>query len=298
MERQKPTNHVRNNDEFSNALIQSTAAYFNSMQVVGEEGIPTIEKKTDPDDFSKKDPKAKSNPADPAVVLNTDLKTGSGNKQSHGNTIKFTNVVAKEEVEKKESEKDEGGKHKEYKHAPGKEEKGEKKTEKEVKETFNLEVDGIHYIFEKKNEEGKEQGADGKACWKGYKYAGTDGGKDKCVKEEIGTIELDEKAPPGAKYERMVKHVKKGYSEGGVTKKEKGIAYATAWKAKGKEMKKEEKDYLPGNQEKLDANKNGKIDSGDFKKLRSKKIGKVVAASKKMKENLEIEEEIIAEKKQ
>jgi hypothetical protein len=29
--------------------------------------------------------------------------------------------------------------------------------------------------------EGKIKGADGKACWKGYKYAGTKNGKDKCV---------------------------------------------------------------------------------------------------------------------
>ena len=28
----------------------------------------------------------------------------------------------------------------------------------------------------------KIKGADGKACWKGYKYAGTKNGKDKCVK--------------------------------------------------------------------------------------------------------------------
>lgn len=40
------------------------------------------------------------------------------------------------------------------------------------------------YISETKNKEGKEQGADGKACWKGYKYAGTANGKDKCVKME------------------------------------------------------------------------------------------------------------------
>ena len=30
--------------------------------------------------------------------------------------------------------------------------------------------------------EGKVKGADGKACWKGYRYAGTEKGKDKCVK--------------------------------------------------------------------------------------------------------------------
>ena len=28
----------------------------------------------------------------------------------------------------------------------------------------------------------KIKGADGKACWKGYRYAGTEDGKDKCVK--------------------------------------------------------------------------------------------------------------------
>lgn len=46
--------------------------------------------------------------------------------------------------------------------------------------------------------------------------------------------QIDEKAPPGAKYERMVKHIKDKMSKGGLTKKEKSIAYATAWKAKKK----------------------------------------------------------------
>jgi hypothetical protein len=31
-------------------------------------------------------------------------------------------------------------------------------------------------------EGGKKKGADGKACWKGYRYAGTKNGKDSCVK--------------------------------------------------------------------------------------------------------------------
>ena len=30
-------------------------------------------------------------------------------------------------------------------------------------------------------EEGKKKGVDGKACWDGYRYAGTENGKDKCV---------------------------------------------------------------------------------------------------------------------
>ncbi len=46
---------------------------------------------------------------------------------------------------------------------------------------------------------------------------------------------IEEKAPPGDKYERMVKHIKKGYAKGGkLTDKERSIAYATAWKAKNK----------------------------------------------------------------
>ena len=54
----------------------------------------------------------------------------------------------------------------------------------------------------------------------------------KLAKEET----IAEKAPPGAKYERMVKHIKKGYAKDGeLTAKEKGIAFATAWKAKNRE---------------------------------------------------------------
>ena len=45
-----------------------------------------------------------------------------------------------------------------------------------------------------------------------------------------------EKAPPGGKYERMVKHIKKGYAKDGkLSDKEKSIAYATAWKQKNKD---------------------------------------------------------------
>ena len=41
---------------------------------------------------------------------------------------------------------------------------------------------------------------------------------------------MAEVAPPGAKAERMVKHIKKGYAKDGkLTPKEKSIAYATAW---------------------------------------------------------------------
>jgi hypothetical protein len=48
-----------------------------------------------------------------------------------------------------------------------------------------------------------------------------------------------EEAPPGKKFERMVKHIKKGYAKDGkLTKDEKSIAYATAWKHKNKNKNK------------------------------------------------------------
>jgi len=47
--------------------------------------------------------------------------------------------------------------------------------------------------------------------------------------EEQGVAEV---APPGDKAERMVRHIKQGYArDGKLTPKEKGIAFATAWKA-------------------------------------------------------------------
>ena len=46
---------------------------------------------------------------------------------------------------------------------------------------------------------------------------------------------MEEEAPKGAKYERMIKHIKKNYAKDGkLTKDEKSIAYATAWKHKNK----------------------------------------------------------------
>ena len=74
-------------------------------------------------------------------------------------------------------------------------------------------------------------------CWVGYKQVGmkNKGGKQvpNCVKEDE---EIEEKAPPGAKAERMVKHIKKGYAKDGkLTDKERSIAFATAWKHHNKE---------------------------------------------------------------
>jgi len=52
----------------------------------------------------------------------------------------------------------------------------------------------------------------------------------------LSGMPLNEKAPPTAKGERMVKHIKAGYAKDGkLSKKEKSIAYATAWKQHNKE---------------------------------------------------------------
>lgn len=59
--------------------------------------------------------------------------------------------------------------------------------------------------------------------------------RGKKAKEE----KIEEKAPPGAKFERMVKHIKDKYKSGGLSKQEKSIAYATAWKAKNKNKAKD-----------------------------------------------------------
>ena len=49
-----------------------------------------------------------------------------------------------------------------------------------------------------------------------------------------------EEAPKGAKYDRMIKHIKKSYSkDGNLTKGEEGIAYATAHKQENKDKKEE-----------------------------------------------------------
>jgi len=107
-------------------------------------------------------------------------------------------------------------------------------------------------------EEGMEEGVAGpKQCWPGHRKVGTQPGTGKnagkrvndCEKikkedtymeslwDQLNTV-VNEKAPPGDKYERMVKHIKKGYSKDGkITDKERSIAYATAWKAKNKAKK-------------------------------------------------------------
>lgn len=205
MERQKPTTSLKHNDEFSKALIESYGRWMGGQgfgwHLRQEETYPELQKKGGEDDFSKKDPKEKAGAPDPAV----DLRVGAGVKQSHGAEIKDTTKVVARESCGADHEK----KEKECSSCSG---KGCSKCESSMKkETVEFELNGETFIFEKKNAAGKEQGLDGKACWKGYKQAGTKmkGGKtvDNCVKagyEPEGNELTEKKLDPVGKEDKDV----------------------------------------------------------------------------------------------
>jgi len=229
MERQKAVNSVQHNDAYSQALIEAYGKWmggdgFQQSTIEETTAIPAPEKKelgapgpaggadastsipdlsgkeNKEDDFSTKDPKANAGAPDPA----TDLRTGSGVKQSHGSEIKdTTKVVAREEA---------------CSYCGG---KGCSKCEKKdkaamKKETVQFELNGDTYIMEKK------KGLDGKACWKGYKQMGTKmkGGKrvDNCVKAgyepEGNMLEYFEKDPKSGKMVKKHNCAKKVKKEG------------------------------------------------------------------------------------
>jgi len=109
------------------------------------------------------------------------------------------------------------------------------------------------FLNEAKNEDGKEQGADGKACWKGYRHEGTDeDGKDICVKitEDIDDDQLDEdekkkKCEP-SKGKRFAKRVdgkcrsfgQAGKESDGTDRIEPGTAKGHAYCARSAKIKK------------------------------------------------------------
>jgi len=311
MERQRATTQMAHYDEYSKALISSAVSY------LGEEGIPSLQKKGNEDDFSKKDPKAKAAPADPAI----NIAGGTGTKQSHGAEIKYTNVVKKEETELMPEEL--------------------------VGTTYEAVLEtGETIIIE------KEKGLDGKACWKGYKQMGTkkkgDKTVDNCVKEEDESKAEEEKEKKMSKTAKekhekaedkaekkagmkeqvtlqdivekavsksqqrfmgMVHAKKKGEMKGGSEEVKKAASSMTdkeatkfaSTKHKGlPEKKKEVKEGMdPVGKEDSDVNNDGKSDKQDkFLKGRRSKVSKIIAAKKKVDEMIALEQEVIAEKKQ
>ena len=80
----------------------------------------------------------------------------------------------------------------------------------------------------------RKDSGDIKPDWSAFGVTGkkVDLPKWKGARKIKGAGNVDEVAPPGAKAERMVKHIKQSYAKDGkLTPKEKAIAYATAWKA-------------------------------------------------------------------
>ena len=99
-----------------------------------------------------------------------------------------------------------------------------KKMKEEVEEIE--EKKGLYANIHAKRERGERPARPGEED-----YPAKDAFKKSAKTAKKESVELDEVAPPGAKAERMVKHIKKSYAKDGkLTDKEKSIAYATAWK--------------------------------------------------------------------
>jgi hypothetical protein len=161
--------------------------------------------------------------------------------------------------------------------------------------------DGETIIIEKVKMDGKDDNGF-KSCWKGYRKTGTKikGSKEvnNCVKSEEWEGSKEDKGEDKklAKKNKMSlkdweksdadkKHdMKKEETEKKESEKDEGGKHKEYKHAKGKEEKGEKKTEkemkeaknLPGNQEKIDANKNGKVDAHDFAILRNKRSKKTV----------------------
>ena len=152
------------------------------------------------------------------------------------------------------------------------------KEEAEVLEREEYEIDGETFVIEKK------KGLDGKACWKGYKLAGTKkkGGKtvDNCVKAGDEIVHDGEELEEGMKQAR------------------KNVGASTCWdgyKAKGtkkkggkevpncvKEEELTEKKLDPVGKEDKDIDNDGDHDKSDkYLLARRKKVSKIIAMKKK-----------------
>ena len=61
-----------------------------------------------------------------------------------------------------------------------------------MKDNFNIHSWQLKTAINELEETEKIKGKDGKGCWKGYRYAGTENGKDKCVPVKEGEIGLSD----------------------------------------------------------------------------------------------------------
>jgi hypothetical protein len=103
---------------------------------------------------------------------------------------------------------------------------------KDLKKVNVKEAEGSWIVYDPETKQIKKRF---KTHTAGKSYAQTHGlgfASSEYYFDQIKEKEVAEVAPPGAKAERMVKHIKKAYAKDGkLTPKEKAIAYATTWKA-------------------------------------------------------------------
>ena len=150
----------------------------------------------------------------------------------------------------------------------------------EVLEREEYEVDGQTYVIEKK------KGLDGKACWKGYKLAGTKkkGGKtvDNCVKAGDEIVHDGEELEEGMKQARDnvgASTCWDGYKAKG-TKKKGGKEVPNCVK----EEELTEKKLDPVGEEDKDIDNDGDHDKSDkYLIARRKKVSKIIGMTKKKK---------------
>jgi len=140
------------------------------------------------------------------------------------------------------------------------------KEEVEVLEREEYELDGEKYILE------KIKGADGKACWKGYKYNGTKNGKDDCVK---AGDELEHDGEQLDEYGKVKKKSKKYVSE-----HHKKDADGNTIPHEGEEI--QEKKLDPVGKADKDIDNDGDHDKTDkYLIARRKKVSKILGMKKK-----------------
>ena len=301
MERQKPTTTLKHNDEFSKALMESYTRWMGGEGFQGSQvqevvappkkeletperaggadastSIPDLSGKEEKSDEGSKDISAMAGAPDPA----TDLRVGAGVKQSHGAEIKdTTKVVTKEEC---------------CTHCGG---KGCSKCQKEdtssmKKEETITEKKGLYANIHAKRKRGEAPAKPGSED-----YPAKDAFKKsaKTAKESY-SFELD-----GVEY--VFEEVEE-LEEGSMKQARKNVGASTCWKgykAKGTKMKggksvpncvKEEevveKKLDPVGKEDKDIDNDGDHDKSDkYLLARRKKVGKIIAANKKMKEETE-----------
>ena len=306
MERQKPSTHVKHNDAFSEALMESYTRWMGGEGFQGSQvqevvappkkelatperaggadastSIPDLSGKEEKSDEGSKDIKANAGAPDPA----TDLRVGAGVKQSHGAEIKdTTKVVAKESCG-------------DCSYCGG---KGCSKCEK--KDSTAMKKEETEVLDEKKglyaNIHAKRKRGEAPAKPGSEDYPAKDAFKKsaKTAKKEAVSFELD-----GVEY---VFEAEETLEEGSMKQARKNVGASTCWKgykAKGTKMKGgksvpncvkeeeiQEKKLDPVGKEDKDIDNDGDHDKSDkYLLARRKKVSKIISSKKKMKEETE-----------